>query len=95
MRTVSISQLKARLSEQLRRVRAGDPVIVTDRGTPVAMLSPLTDAQGSETMNRLVELGLARPPLHALPGDFADRARPSDPEGRLRRAVDEERRSGW
>jgi antitoxin (DNA-binding transcriptional repressor) of toxin-antitoxin stability system len=36
MSTVGIRALKAKLSEVLRRVRKGEVVVVTDRGTPVA-----------------------------------------------------------
>lgn len=40
MRTVQIAQLKARLSEYLRAVRAGHPIVVLDRKTPVARIVP-------------------------------------------------------
>jgi antitoxin (DNA-binding transcriptional repressor) of toxin-antitoxin stability system len=38
MRSVGIRELKNRLSEYLRRVRAGEEVLVTDRGEVVAEL---------------------------------------------------------
>jgi prevent-host-death family protein len=38
MSKVGISELKARLSEHLRKVRRGQTLIVTDRGTPVARI---------------------------------------------------------
>ena len=37
---VSVRELKNRLSEYLRRVRAGSELIVTSRGEPVARLVP-------------------------------------------------------
>lgn len=40
METISISELKARLSSELRKVRAGGEVVVLDRDKPVAMLVP-------------------------------------------------------
>lgn len=40
MRVVGIRELKNRLSEHIRRVRAGDEVLVTDRGEVVAELRP-------------------------------------------------------
>ena len=40
MRTVGIRELKNSLSEYLRRVRAGESVLVTDRGEVVAELTP-------------------------------------------------------
>jgi prevent-host-death family protein len=38
---VSVAELKAHLSPYLRMVRAGQDVIVTDRGVPVARLCPV------------------------------------------------------
>jgi antitoxin (DNA-binding transcriptional repressor) of toxin-antitoxin stability system len=40
MRTIGVKQLKARLSEFLRAVRAGETILVTDRDQVVAELSP-------------------------------------------------------
>jgi len=40
MTTVRIAELKARLSEYLRRVRRGHEVTVLDRETPIARLVP-------------------------------------------------------
>lgn len=39
---VKIADLKARLSEHLRRVRRGESVTVLDRDTPVARIVPFT-----------------------------------------------------
>ena len=44
MRRITIAKLKATLSAELRRVRAGEPVTVLDRITPVALLVPVPDA---------------------------------------------------
>ncbi len=41
METVGVRDLKARLSEHLRRVRQGSPIVVTSRGRPVARLVPV------------------------------------------------------
>jgi prevent-host-death family protein len=40
MDAVRIAELKARLSEYLRRVRRGRALIVTDRETPIAQIIP-------------------------------------------------------
>lgn len=45
MKTVGIRELKNRLSEHLRRVRQGEGVLVSDRGTVVAEL--LDDERGA------------------------------------------------
>ena len=39
--SVGIRELKGRLSEYLRRVRAGETVVVTDRGQPVGRIVPV------------------------------------------------------
>ncbi len=39
MKTVGIRELKNRLSEYIRHVQSGQPVLVTDRGTIVAELT--------------------------------------------------------
>ena len=44
MRSVTIARLKATLSAELRRVRAGEQVTVLDRTTPVALLAPVPQA---------------------------------------------------
>ena len=41
MKTVRVAELKARLSEYLRLVRKGHPVIVMDRETPIARIVPI------------------------------------------------------
>lgn len=43
MKSVKISELKARLSEYLGHVRHGETVVVCDRNTPVAKLVPYED----------------------------------------------------
>jgi prevent-host-death family protein len=40
MKTVGVRELKNRLSEYIRQVRAGEGVLVTDRGQVVAELTP-------------------------------------------------------
>lgn len=41
---VGIRELKAKLSECVRRAAGGERLIVTDRGRPVAQLTPLDDS---------------------------------------------------
>ena len=40
---IGIRELKAKLSECVRRAASGEHIIVTDRGRPVAQLTPLDD----------------------------------------------------
>ncbi len=94
-RHASIASLKARLSEYLKAVKAGEEIIVTDRGRPVARLTPVTGmAHGEARLEELIRAGLARPPIAPLPPDFWDMPRPADPEGRVLAALLEERAEG-
>jgi prevent-host-death family protein len=45
MRTVTVAQAKARLSEILSKVEKGGEVVITRRGQPVARLSPVRTAR--------------------------------------------------
>ena len=62
MRTAAIAKLKAGLSGYLDSVKAGEQVVVTDRGRPVALIVPI-DPQISDDERRaeLVAKGLVRP----------------------------------
>jgi prevent-host-death family protein len=65
---VGIAEVKARLSEILRRVADGSPVTITDRGHPIARLIPIDDQQANR--QRLIEAGVitpARRPREPLP----------------------------
>jgi prevent-host-death family protein len=44
MNKVGIAELKARLSEHLRKVRGGRTITVLDRDTPIARIVPYDDA---------------------------------------------------
>ena len=54
MKSVGVRDLKNRLSEYIRQVRAGESVLVTDRGEVVAELSP----PGSSTADTSVPHGV-------------------------------------
>ena len=94
MKSVSVSQLKARLSEYLRFVKAGERVLITDRGKAVAELAP---HPRDDDLSDLIERGLVRPPRSpsGIPDEFWDLPRPADPEGSVLKALLEERESGW
>jgi len=46
MKQVGIADLKAHLSGHLRTVKQGEPLLVMDRGTPVARILPAADPSG-------------------------------------------------
>ncbi len=95
MKSVPIASLKARLSEHLRAVKAGEEIVVTERGRPIARLAPVTgEGQEEARLALLIEAGLARLPLGPLPDDFWTLPRPADPKGRALQILLEERREG-
>ncbi len=63
---VAITALRAELSSWIHRVQAGEEVVVTDRGTPVARLLPVDAAP---LLEQLVERGvLSKPRRPERPG---------------------------
>jgi prevent-host-death family protein len=63
MDTVSVSDLKARLSKYLRIVRRGGEVQVLDRGVPIARITgiaPAPDRENEASRERLIAEGLLR-----------------------------------
>lgn len=59
---VAISTLRAELSTWIERARAGEEIIVTDRGTPVARLLAVDTAP---LLDQLISRGLLSKPRHA------------------------------
>ena len=61
MKTVGIKQLKTRLSEYLRAVKAGETLLVTDRGKVVAELPPARRpaplSEADDVLQALAEAG--------------------------------------
>jgi prevent-host-death family protein len=96
MKTATVSKLKASLSEYLRQVKAGEEVLVTERGRPIARIAP---AVISHTLPKhLVEMqkqGLIKLGSEKLPKDFWRLPRPKDPKGLVVKAVLREREESW
>jgi prevent-host-death family protein len=105
MKSASVAELKARLSEYLAAVRRGEDVVVTDRGRPVARLTPLATDDDAR-LQALVRAAAVRPPrrrpdparsgaAHAAHAAHAIRSPAvADPEGLLMRALLDERSEG-
>jgi prevent-host-death family protein len=55
---VGIRELRADFSRWLKRVRAGEEIVVTDRGKAVARLLPMN---GERPIDRLIAAGVVRP----------------------------------
>lgn len=54
---VGTRELKNRLSEYLRRVKAGESIIITERGKPVGQILPIPDDL-SNRLKKLAEAGV-------------------------------------
>jgi prevent-host-death family protein len=67
-RAASVVNLKARLSEYLRLVKAGREVVITERGVPVARLMPLDDVERKSSRRlRLAREGSLKPGRGRVP----------------------------
>ena len=92
MLVTTIATLKASLSELLAGVKAGEEVVVTDRGRPVARIVPYES--GGAELAELVRAGQVRRPFGSLSARFWEQPGPADADGRLLGALLEERESG-
>ena len=95
MKIAAVSKLKAYLSEYLNQVKAGNEVLITDRGKPVARLVPILRTKTTrESMTRMEKQGLLKLGSGKLPKDFWSMPRPEDPKGLVLKALLEERQGG-
>jgi prevent-host-death family protein len=97
MRTASVSQVKASLSEYLKLVNTtGEDVLVTDRGKSIAKITPLRHSElpADVRMAQLERAGLAKIGKGTLPADFLSTPRPNDRQGLALKALLEEREEG-
>ena len=71
MKKATISQVKNHLSAMLRRVRAGESVLIFDRDEPVARLCPLeSPGTADDLLSRLERAGLVRRPTRQTVQDL-------------------------
>jgi prevent-host-death family protein len=91
MRTVGIRELKARLSEYLRAVTAGEEVLITDRGRVVARLAPAADPEVYRGLYDLVSRGVVTPAVRENSPDLYPTLTPILPDGLSLDLLDEER----
>ncbi len=96
MKTTPVSELKATLSEQLARVKAGEEVVVTERGRPIAKIVPLSsETMGlSAHMSELARNGLIRLGTGKFSKDTWKLPRPVDKRGEALKALLDEREQG-
>jgi prevent-host-death family protein len=93
MKCAAVSELKARLSECLAKVKAGEELIVLERGKPIAKLVPIPrdGAADSGQLAGLARAGLIRIGMGVLPKEFWKLPRPKDRQGKVLQALLDER----
>jgi prevent-host-death family protein len=95
MANVGIAELKAKLSHYLTQVRAGQEVVVTDRGRPVARLVPYDAGRKRDPdIERLARAGLIRLGRGKLRDELLQPSPVADPEGKVRQALLDDREEG-
>jgi prevent-host-death family protein len=57
MERIGIRQLRADLAARVRRATAGERIVITVDGRPVAQLGPLESAPGEQTLDDLAAQG--------------------------------------
>jgi prevent-host-death family protein len=97
MKTASISQLKNSLSAYVDQVKAGESVLVTDRGVVVARIDPAAASlDPTGRLERLERAGLVRVGRGAPPVELLRSPGPRPVDGRsIVELLLEDRRSGW
>jgi prevent-host-death family protein len=87
MTRVGVRELRQRASELLRLVERGETIEITDRGRPVALLSPLPHGTPLEQLRASGEIEPAAGSLDDLPAPLTPRGAdlPSVVLARLRR----------
>ena len=94
MQRATVSELKSRLSAYLKKVRAGETVLILDRNQPVAKIEPAT--AGDDPRGRLAVLareGLIKPAEKRVPMRML-KSRPPAPSKSVLEALLKERREG-
>jgi prevent-host-death family protein len=67
MTRIGIRELRQKASEYLRRVEGGETIEVTDRGRPVALLTPIPDAPPLERLRAAGDVDGASGSMDDLP----------------------------
>lgn len=97
MEKASVAHLKNALSAYLRKVRAGQSVVIYDRNVPIARIDRIEDrGEGHERLALLTAQGITRPAARTLSVKRLREmlSRPLPRAARLRDALQEERAQG-
>ncbi|WP_026909418.1 type II toxin-antitoxin system Phd/YefM family antitoxin [Patulibacter minatonensis] len=90
MESVGVRELRQHLSRHLERVKAGEDLLVTERGRVVARLVPA--GPGSDSYAALAELTGSTVPVESLSAIAARLNAPASPAGTTERLLAEGRR---
>jgi len=91
MTSVGVRELRQRASELLRLVERGETVEITDRGRPVARLTPLPEGTPLEQLHSAGEIDPASADMDDLPEPTILPSSIESPSAALRRLRSEER----
>ena len=97
MKKASVSEAKNNLSALIHSVQGGSPVLIVDRGRPVARLEPVQglEARDDDRLARLVREGVVRPARGTPAKEVVASKPPSVRKGASGvRALIDERREG-
>jgi len=94
MRSVNISDLKARLSAHIQLVRDGEEVLVCDRNKPVARIVPCGLQGHSLQERRLIARGALVPPRNKRPASISWPDPPGNVSDKIMEQVWREEREG-
>jgi prevent-host-death family protein len=95
MKIAAVSELKGHLNEYLNEVKAGNEVLITHRGKPVARLVSISRTKAAgESLTRMEKRGLIKLGSGRLPKKFWTLPRPQDPTGLVLKALLNERSRG-
>ena len=94
MKRASITQTKNGLRALIDGLKGGEPVLIVDRGRPVARLEPVTggeDSRQSGRLSRLVRDGVLRPRLTVAPAAVFNSPPPTAGASAVDSLIDERR----
>ena len=97
MKRASITEANNNLSALIDSVKGGSPILIVDRGRPVARLEPINELRPDDEgrLTRLVREGIVRPARAVMPMTLVATKPPRSKKGASGvRALLEDRREG-
>lgn len=80
MKSTPLTTLKSSLSKYIKRVKAGEEVLVTERGRPVAKIVPV-EKEGADYLADMEKQGLIKRGSGRIPKAYWQITAPSDNKG--------------